>query len=129
MPVINSAPDITNNIYSNTNAILLSDNLTMLKPAIRKYIALLKNARKVDWLARTVLCNASFSRRIRSFFTAGGCSLSSVFFTMIVIQYYYDSNGFFRRFLKLSITGKLPRMNYSVHKRFPDASWLSFANC
>jgi hypothetical protein len=42
----------------------------MLKPAIRKYNEVLKNDKKVDWLANIVLCNASRSLRIKSLLIA-----------------------------------------------------------
>ncbi len=54
--------------------------LLILKPATRKYIEVLKNARNVVWFARTVLCKASFSLRIRSLFTL--CSILTFSFVI-----------------------------------------------
>lgn len=42
--------------------------LLMLIPATKKYIEVLKIAKKEDWFASTVLCNANFSLKIKSLF-------------------------------------------------------------
>jgi hypothetical protein len=44
------------------------NKLFRVKPAIKKYIDVRRKAKKVDWLAKIVLCKANRSLKIRSLF-------------------------------------------------------------
>lgn len=66
IPISNTRPEIVNNTTSKVNAFSTFNRLLRLKPAIKKYIDVRKNARKVLWFASVVRCKASLSRKIKS---------------------------------------------------------------
>ena len=66
--MIKIMPETENKAISMSILFSIFNKFFKLKPAIKKYIAVRKNAKKVDWLARTVRCNANFSLKIKSLF-------------------------------------------------------------
>ena len=59
-------PETENKAISMTLLFSIFNTFFKLNPAIKKYIAVRKNAKKVDLLAKTVRCNANSSLKIKS---------------------------------------------------------------